>query len=260
MTSTTKLNDNFDHVSHLWRAFIRSDALDSMISRKQFQESITHQFYAIPNELSNRCFTYESDKLEAVGSIAKATELRLLKLRFAQIREGKAWKGSANSPRYWAGLWNDDWAYGLFWKQESERSGHKNRKQWLTKPEGDPCIPYWSWASVLYSRHQSFPNYMRSTPVRHISNVIAPGLSKGQERFIPTESLPLRLTGPLLRLSEDWRTLRFLTEESYNVFTGFEARVRDLCGISPDWSSFLREELESDWLERWRSESDWVER
>lgn len=184
----------------------------------------------------------------------------MLKLRFAQIGEGKVWNGSAHPPRYWAGLWDDDWAYGFFWNQGSERSGHRNRRKWLSRPEGDLCILSWSWASVLYRRHQSFPTYMRSTPVRHIGNVITPGLSIDQERFIPTELLPLRLTGPLLQLSEDLRTPRFLTDESYNVFTRFEARVRELCGISRDWSSFLKEDSESDCLERWRSESYWVER
>lgn len=43
MASTTKLNDSFEHVSHFWRAFIRSDVLDSLVmSRKQLQESITY--------------------------------------------------------------------------------------------------------------------------------------------------------------------------------------------------------------------------
>lgn len=155
-------------------------------------------------------------------------------MRFAQIGEGKVWNGSAHPPGYWAGLWDDDWAYGSFWNQESERSGHRNWRQWLRRPEGDPCIPPWSWAIALYGRHQSFPTYMRSTPVRHIGNVITPGLPNDQERFIPTKPFPLRQTGPLLQPSEDRRTPRFLSDETYNVFTRFEAQVRGLCGISCD--------------------------
>lgn len=260
MASTTVLNDNFEQISHFWRVLLRFADLDSSVmSRRHLRDSITHQFYAIPNELNDRCFTYESDKLEAVASIAKTTELRLLQLTLAEIREGdNSKKWTVNPPKYWVGLWDDDWAYGLFWKEEKESPRSKRPKHVLKRPEGEPCIPSWSWASVLYSCHQSFSEHMESAPTSHIKDVITPPLFDQQEnpkdsdkiseneRFVPTKPLPLRLTAPLLRLSDDWKTPKSLSKASYNVSAGFEARVREQLHISSDWTSFLQDEPESE--------------
>lgn len=166
------------------------------LTGQRHQEVIKFWYNLFCQKFKTRLFTYETDKLPAVAAAAKALEIRL---------RGK--------DKYFAGLWESDWGYGLMWKVEWYTIGSARSiteaAEFEPKFHNRVATPSWSWASTTFS---SYPVPETLENFRILANMLVfPTCHSDDERFVPTTPMPLLFSGPTIQLSVDWMSPDQLT-------------------------------------------------
>lgn len=222
--------DTLDRLTALWNGPVKIKNHQRWgVSTQEYHTFLIRYWYRLTNEFQWRSFTYEADKLASVAGLANVLEQK-----------------AAGRDRYWAGLWESDWTLGLLWiawgnKRSREEIDH-DLGYCQPQPDGGitkPRAPSWSWASVLahdFSHWGAEPTDFSSHRCdmhSFLRKVEAPRFATEQERFIPTETLVLRITAPIQRLSDNWREVPKSPQP--DVFrSAFERDLRSLFYMTTD--------------------------
>ncbi|GME35186.1 hypothetical protein D9758_015602 [Neofusicoccum parvum] len=181
-------SDSFAQVADGWTALTRLAPPEDARAHRQLLVAL---FYRVTNDYAERSFTFQSDKLAATAGLAKLLEARL----------------AAAAVRYWAGVWDADWARGLAWRGD-RADLHADFDRLLRGRAAGfaSAAPSWSWASVIDSYYDSWADHggLVAQPRALVVDVRPPEVRDADDRFIPRGPLVLRLTAPLRRLSGRW--------------------------------------------------------
>lgn len=199
-------------LSERWNALIRIQEVQAThLGAENYEKLAIQLWYRLVNHYRTRELSNESDRLPAIAGLARILEDKM------------------PGNHYLAGLWEKDLPLGFSWGVIAHHilPGRAQPASPLTRKES-AATPSWSWASVAHGTYATynFHEEVDESTTESLMFVHTPDAVSYRERFIPRSPPVLRITAPAMKLSNNWHSMEYPTEEQDLTQAALETLLR----------------------------------